>query len=147
MKRIIVVDDDFIQRDLYTELFLASGFEVVSADDGQDAWEKIQTNRPDLVFTGIDMPRMSGFELVEKLRSDRLLNAVPVVMFSHLGRDTDKARASKMFNVRIMQKGYDNPSDILNYVREQLETRPQTFYSQRPTVVDDDDARPPGITF
>lgn len=145
MKKILVVDDDFSQRDLYVEIFKQADYEVISANDGQDGWEKFQKEHADLVFTGIDMPRMTGFELIAKLREDKVGLAVPVVMFSHLGRDEDRQKARGLTNVEFMVKGYDTPAKIVKRVSELLS---QDLHigpkPSRPTVVEEDDR--PGVT-
>lgn len=120
MKKILVVDDDFQQRELYFELFGAAGFEVSSAKDGLDAWEKIQKDKPDLLFTGIIMPRMTGFELIDKLRNYRPTEAVPVIIFSHLGRPEDRKKAQNLALVDFMVKGYDSPMEIIKKAKELL---------------------------
>lgn len=120
MKKILVVDDDFQQRDLYFELFGSAGFEVASAKDGLDAWEKIQKDKPDLVFTGIIMPRMTGFELIDKIRNYKPTEAVPVIIFSHLGRPEDRKKAQTLALADFMVKGYDAPVEIVKKAKELL---------------------------
>ncbi|MBI2607744.1 MAG: response regulator [Candidatus Doudnabacteria bacterium] len=124
MSKILVVDDDFYQRDLYQQVFIDAGFTVIIADDGQDAWEKLQEQPVDLVFTGIDMPRMDGFELTEKIRDKTETMAIPVIIFSHLGREEDREKAKKLYNAHFMIKGYDNPLKILKQVQELLGDNP-----------------------
>ncbi len=137
-KKILVVDDDFSQRDLYFELFRDSGFDVTAANDGQDAWEKIQKDQPDLVFTGILMPRMTGFELIEKLRNNHATQSLPVIIFSHLGRNEDRLRARTLSNVDFKIKGYDGPNSILKTVKNLLST--PSF--AKPAVTASEDDRP-----
>jgi CheY-like chemotaxis protein len=136
-KKILVADDDFAQRDLYFELFKGAGFEVTAANDGQDAWEKIQKDRPDLVFTGILMPRMTGFELIDKLRNNRSTETTPIIIFSHLGREEDRKKAGKLAFVEFMVKGYDRPANILKKAQE-LMTTP---HGQSPVLNPDEDDR------
>jgi CheY-like chemotaxis protein len=126
MKKILVADDDFEQRDLYLELFRGQGFEVISANDGLDALEKSLTDKPDLVFTGIIMPRMDGFELIRNLRNNIATADTPVIMFSHLGREEDRKKAKTLYRVDFMVKGYDSLTSILNKVKEQLDNNPKT---------------------
>ena len=118
MKTILVADDDFEQRELYAELFRAD-FDVITANDGQDAWEKIQKQKPSLIFTGIQMPRMTGFELIAKIQNDLSTAFVPIIIFSHLGREEDKHKAQSL-GVNFMVKGYDSPIKILNLVKSLL---------------------------
>ncbi|MDP4001141.1 MAG: response regulator [bacterium] len=153
-KKILVVDDDFSQRDLYSQVFADSGFIVITADDGQDAWEKLEKESVDLVFTGIDMPRMDGFKLVEKIRNKLETIMMPIIIFSHLGRDTDREKAKKLYNAHLMVKGYDSPAMILAKVKELLKgtEKPSSdavtsqFSSHSPNAqqppVDDEDDRP-----
>lgn len=66
MPKILIVDDDKMQREIYVAVFRAAKFEVVSAEDGQEGWDKFQAEKPDTVFTGIMLPKMTGFELIER---------------------------------------------------------------------------------
>ena len=76
--RILVVDDDRDVRLLYTEVLARPGYQVDAAEDGAAGWEAIQANNYNLLITENEMPRLTGVELVRKLRSARM--AVPVVM-------------------------------------------------------------------
>lgn len=122
-KKILVVDDDFKQRDLYVDLFREKGFEVISARDGLEALEIALKDKPDLVFTGIIMPRMDGFELIHNLRNNVATALTPVIMFSHLGREEDRKRANSLSHVEFMVKGYDEPVEILKKAQELLSHR------------------------
>jgi CheY-like chemotaxis protein len=113
MSKILVVDDDDRQKDLYLDLFKGKGYEVVSAYDGLEGLEVALKESPDLVFTGIIMPRMDGFEFIRNLRSNVKTSNLPVIMFSHLGREEDRQKAKALPGVEFMVKGLDGPKDIL----------------------------------
>lgn len=138
MKKILVVDDDFGQRDLYAELFRRRGFDVLIGADGLQGLEIALKDKPDLVFTGIIMPRMDGFELVRNLRNNVATVLVPVIMFSHLGREEDKEKAEKLKDVHFMVKGYDDLKDILAKAEELLDLAPKA--KLEPAVEDDERA-------
>lgn len=147
-KKILVADDDFGQRDLYVDLFRENGFNVIDADDGLDAWEKIQQTVPDLVFTGILMPRMTGFELVTKMRQDAKTIFTPVIVFSHLGKEEDKQKALSLRHVDFMIKGYDSPAQILSRVKELLASEQKSipnYNISKPTPTDDDQTFQPPV--
>ncbi|OGE87734.1 MAG: hypothetical protein A3J07_03405 [Candidatus Doudnabacteria bacterium RIFCSPLOWO2_02_FULL_49_13] len=146
MKKILVADDDFLQRDLYVELFRAAGYEVIPANDGQEAWEKAQSEYPDLLFTGIMMPRMTGFELIEKIRNNKALSPVPVIIFSHLGREKDRDQAKMLSNVEFKVKGYDPPADILDTAKTLLKNSERGM-AHRPLQPMEEDDRPPANLF
>ena len=77
-KRILVVDDDEDIRRLNTEVLSCSGYEVDAAEDGSVAWDALQSNNYDLLVTDNGMPKVSGLELLKRLRSARMV--VPVLM-------------------------------------------------------------------
>jgi CheY-like chemotaxis protein len=92
--KILLVDDDENIRVMYAELFIKEGFEVEEAVDGLEGLEKATKNIPDIIFTGIIMPRMDGFVFIESLKKNVATASIPVFMSSHMGRkeDQDKAR-------------------------------------------------------
>jgi DNA-binding response OmpR family regulator len=72
------VDDDASIRDLNTEVLIHSGYAVDSAEDGAIAWATLQRHSYDLLITDQNMPKVSGVELVRKLRGARM--ALPVIL-------------------------------------------------------------------
>ncbi len=78
--RILVVDDDGDTRHVTAKVLKHSGYEVDTAGDGEDAWVTLQLNSYDLLITDHEMPKVTGVELVRKLRSARM--ALPVIMAS-----------------------------------------------------------------
>lgn len=93
--KILIIEDDINIRSIFTEVFRKEGFEVDEAEDGVDGLDKATKNPPDVIFTGIVMPRMDGFALKEALSKNVSTSNIPVVMSSHMGRkeDEEKARA------------------------------------------------------
>ncbi|MGD0744989.1 MAG: response regulator [Verrucomicrobiota bacterium] len=77
-QRILVVDDDSLIRHLNTTVLIHSGYEVDTAEDGAAAWEALQVKDFNLLITDHSMPRMTGVELVKKLRSARM--SLPVIL-------------------------------------------------------------------
>jgi DNA-binding response OmpR family regulator len=76
--RILVVDDDRDTRQLSFDVLAASGYDVAAVKDGAAGWEALQRGNYDLAITDNTMPRMTGLEMIEKLRSARM--AIPVIM-------------------------------------------------------------------
>ncbi len=77
-QRILVVDDDRDTRQLSVDVLVGSGYDVQGAKDGAAGWEALLTGSYDLVITDNKMPRMTGIEMIEKLRSARM--TLPVIM-------------------------------------------------------------------
>jgi CheY-like chemotaxis protein len=137
MQKILVVDDDSEQRELYSELFKEQGFDVVEASDGLAALDVALKQKFDLIFTGIIMPKMDGFEMIRNLRNNVATALTPVVMFSHLGREEDRQKALKLNRVTFVVKGYDSPSEILNQVKE-LVAYSNPYFHKHDTSASDD---------
>jgi len=78
--RILVVDDDISIRKLSTQVLTAFGFQVETAEDGVAGWEALHASRYDLLITDHNMPKVTGVELVKKLRFARM--TLPVVLAS-----------------------------------------------------------------
>jgi DNA-binding response OmpR family regulator len=77
-RRILVVDDDNYTRQLSVDALVDAGYEVESARDGGAGWEALQVNDYNLVITDNHMPRMTGMEMIAKLRSTRM--SVPIIL-------------------------------------------------------------------
>ena len=88
----LVVDDDPVILKLLEVNFSMEGFDVLSAVDGVDGLERIRVDRPDIVVTDIMMPRMNGIELLEAMRADPDIAAIPVILLSAKAQ-TDDVRA------------------------------------------------------
>jgi len=88
-RRVLVADDDPIQRRLLALVLERAGFEVVSAKNGEQALALARTSKPDVILSDILMPGMDGFRLCEAVRGDATLRDVPVVLVS--GAFTEEA--------------------------------------------------------
>jgi DNA-binding response OmpR family regulator len=95
-KRILIVDDEPNIVTSLEFLMRREGFEVDIAADGEQALRAVGRIVPDLVLLDIMLPRMNGFEVCEKLRSDPRYSAVKIVMLTAKGRDTDVAKGMAM---------------------------------------------------
>ncbi len=93
-RRLLVVDDSIIVRDMMKSVLVAAGFEVTLAVDGQDGLDKQTAGGYDAVVTDVEMPRMTGLELVRTLRQIPAMARVPIVMVTTL--DSPEAREEGM---------------------------------------------------
>jgi chemosensory pili system protein ChpA (sensor histidine kinase/response regulator) len=85
---IMVVDDSLTVRKITGRLLERQGYLVVTARDGVEAMEKLQTTVPDVMLVDIEMPRMDGFDLTRNVRGDARLKRVPIIMIT--SRTADK---------------------------------------------------------
>jgi two-component system sensor histidine kinase and response regulator WspE len=91
-KRVLVADDSITVREVERQLLGHQGYEVTVAVDGMDAWNQIRSGRYDLLVSDVDMPRMTGLQLVQAVRADEKLKNLPVIIVSYKERDEDRQR-------------------------------------------------------
>jgi uncharacterized protein (TIGR00725 family) len=83
---ILIVDDSITVRELLRMSFEKGGYQVESAQDGQDAWEQLKAGlHCDVIFCDIEMPRMDGFELLMRLKQDPQFQSIPVAILTSRG--------------------------------------------------------------
>lgn len=88
--RILLVDDDSETRDVYTQYFREAGFQMDEAENGMEGLERVQETNPDLIISGIVMPKMDGFTFARVLREDPKTAHIPIIFLSHLGRQDNQ---------------------------------------------------------
>lgn len=115
--KILLVDDDEAIRTNYAEVFRQNGYEVTEAVDGLDGLEKATEAIPDVIFTGIIMPRMDGFALKEALAKNVATSDIPVLMSSHMGREEDRRRAVEMGIRDFIVSGMVPPKEVVERVK------------------------------
>lgn len=94
--KILAVDDSATIRGMLSITLAGAGFDVVLADDGVAGLEQLDAEKPDLVITDINMPRLDGFGFIDGVRTDRKNNSTPIlVLTTETGEDLRrKARAA-----------------------------------------------------
>jgi len=115
--RILVVDDDPDIRQLNTKVLIQSGYHVDAAEDGAAGWEAIQLNSYDLLVTDNNMPKVSGVELLMKLRAARVF--LPVIMATATLPKKDLTRYPWLQPAVTLSKPY-TVDEFLGTVKEVL---------------------------
>ena len=95
-KTILVVDDSATVRKFASISLTMQGFQIVTADDGMDALEKLPMQNIDLVITDLNMPNMDGFEFIKSLRESPQYNELPIIILSSLSDEVNKARGREV---------------------------------------------------
>ncbi len=114
---ILVVEDSVTARALLKNIMEAAGYDVKIAIDGVDAYALLKTEPFDLVVSDLDMPRMNGFELTEKIRSDKKLAELPVVLVTALDSREDRERGIDAgANAYIVKSSFDQ-SNLLEAIK------------------------------
>jgi twitching motility two-component system response regulator PilH len=95
IKNILVVDDSATDRQYLTDLLAKNGYKVETAQNADEALVKAKQLRPDLVLMDIVMPGQNGFQATRALSKDEATKAIPVIICTTKGQDTDKAWGMK----------------------------------------------------
>ena len=116
MKKVLVVEDDQFLANAYRIKFEKANLEVKISMDGEEALEVIKTFKPDVILLDLVMPKMDGFAVLEKLKSDEITKDIKVVVASNLGQNEDVARAIKLGASGYVIKSDMSIADILKLV-------------------------------
>jgi CheY-like chemotaxis protein len=104
MRRILLVDDSRVTRELIKVYLIAKDVELQEAPDGAEALRMIRANPPDLVLADLLMPRLDGFGLCQALKADPRLRKVPVLILTS-NRDADvEQRLMQVGALQVLQK-------------------------------------------
>ena len=120
-KRILLCDDEIhILRAAEFKLKRA-GFDVRVASDGQEAWELIEAQPPDILVTDYQMPRMDGFQLTQRVRENPDLEDLPILMLTAKGFEISHEELAQKWNVRgVIAKPF-SPRELLQTVQKILD--------------------------
>ncbi len=119
-KSVLVAEDSITARTLLKNILESAGYDVRTAVDGVDAFTILKTGRFDIVVSDIDMPRMNGLDLTAKIRSDRALSEIPVVLVTALESREDRERGIDVgANAYIVKSSFDQ-SNLLEAMRRLL---------------------------
>jgi two-component system chemotaxis sensor kinase CheA len=119
-RRILVVDDSTITRDIEKDVLEAHGYQVVLAEDGHDALGKAAAQRFDAVLTDVEMPNMDGFTLTERLREDARYRDTPIIIITSRANEEDKRRGVLVGANAYIVKGDFEQSNLLGILRNLL---------------------------
>jgi CheY-like chemotaxis protein len=120
MAKVLLVEDDNNLREIYEARLAAEGYEISSAQDGEEALVVAKQTKPDLVVSDVMMPKISGFEMLDILRNTPGLEHVKVIMLTALGQSEDRDRADSLGADKYLVKSQVTLEDIVKTAHELL---------------------------
>jgi DNA-binding response OmpR family regulator len=121
--KILLIEDDKFLRTVLEKKLLTEGFEVVSAVDGDEALEKIISDKPDLILLDIILPKKSGFLVLENIKKDPELRKLPVIIISNLGQEEDIQKGLSLGAIEYFVKAKISLEDIIKKVKQYSEQK------------------------
>ena len=116
VKKVLVVDDSITTRTLERNILENAGYTVSQAADGLEGWEKMQEESFDALVFDIEMPRMNGFQLTEKVRRDNRFEHLPIVLVTSLESPEDKLKGMEAGADVYITKGSFDQQELLETI-------------------------------
>lgn len=124
MTKILLVEDDKSLREIYGVRLLAEGYDIVSAGDGEEALAMAIKERPQLIVSDVMMPKISGFDMLDILRSTTETKDIKVIMMTALSSEDQRARGEQLGADRYLVKSQVGIEDVVRTVHEVLADAP-----------------------
>jgi len=125
-KRVLVVDDDENTRRFLSVALKANGYDAVTAEDGDDGYNKVQESKPDLILLDVMMPKKTGFVLFKQLRRKEEFKDIPVIMLTAVAEvlEEDETQAEG----ETFERPFDSLRDSLRAkMRDEGLVKPEVF--------------------
>lgn len=150
MTKILLVEDDKSLREIYGVRLLAEGYDIVSAGDGEEALAMAIKERPDLIVSDVMMPKISGFDMLDILRSTTETKDIKVIMMTALSSEDQRQRGEQLGADRYLVKSQVGIEDVVRTVHDVLQDIPtaaptpqQAFGTPAPSAVSRPAPTPP----
>ena len=124
MSKIMVVEDDASLREIYGIRITAEGYDVVSAGDGEEALAMAVKEKPNLILSDVMMPKISGIDMLDILRTTPETANIKVIMMTALSAEDQRQRGERLGANRYLVKSQVGIEDVINAIHEVLGDRP-----------------------
>ena len=121
MAKILLVDDDALLVRMYQKKMENDGFVVETAADGVEGLKKVLEFKPDLILLDVMMPKLNGFEMLERLKAQEATSKIPVIILSNVGAsEEDIEKGFSLGAVSYLVKSGNRPNMVVAKVKEHL---------------------------
>lgn len=119
-KKVLIVEDDEALLNLYKKKFTNCGYKVICAEDGQKGVEAAEKENPDVILLDIMLPVMNGFEVLKKLKKEKVIEKTPVVILSNYGETKNITEGLLSGAIEYLIKVEHTPEEVVNVVEDAL---------------------------
>ncbi|MFA5995098.1 MAG: response regulator [Patescibacteria group bacterium] len=123
MAKILLVEDDEMLHDMYTQKFKNHGYTVVSAYNGADGVKLAEAEQPDLILLDVIMPKMDGFVALKKMRKNPATVNIPVILLTNLGQEEDVKKGKELGADDYFIKANHTPQEVVDKVDNLLKSK------------------------
>ena len=118
--KILLIEDDPFLLSMYSIKFEAEGFVVISADDGEKGLEAAKKTDSDIILLDILMPKMNGFEVLEKLKEDERTRKIPIILLTNLNQKDEIEKGLILGADDYLIKAHFMPSEVVTRIKKIL---------------------------
>ena len=119
-QQILLVEDDGFLSGIYAQKLEVEGYEVALATNGEEGLRLALKDLPALILLDLLMPKMDGFEMLEKVKADPKTKDIPVLVLTNLGQREDVERCMKLGAVGYIIKAHTLPHETVKRIKEVL---------------------------
>lgn len=123
---ILIIEDDLELRELYEQRLRLEKFDVRLAPDGQTGFELVTKEKPDVILLDLRLPKLNGFEFLEKLKQNPETKNISVVVLSALWQDEDKKRALDLGANLYLVKSETVPKEVVETLSKIIHEKNKT---------------------
>ncbi len=116
-KKLLWVEDDKLIGTILSKKLTSSGFDLFHAKNGEEAMEILRSVIPDVIVLDLVLPNMSGFDILQAIKSDSSINKVPVMILSNLSKPSDIERAKALGALKFLVKAATSLDQIVDEIR------------------------------
>jgi DNA-binding response OmpR family regulator len=110
--KVLLIEDDSAAAEMYRLRLVADGYTVVVAADGEQGLEMAGAELPDFIYLDIRLPKIDGFEVLERLRANPETAGIPVIILSNFGEPEFRERGLKLGALEFLVKSDTTPSNL-----------------------------------
>lgn len=126
MAKILIIEDEEALLAMLSDKLKKEGYDVATAEDGEEGLQKIKEENPDLILLDIIMPKMGGMEVLEAVHRDDKMSKIPIIIISNSGQPVEIERAKALGIKDYLIKAEFEPQEVVSKVRKVLgETLPE----------------------
>lgn len=130
--KVLLVEDDNSLREIYSVRLSAEGYNVISSGDGEEALTMAISEKPDLILSDVMMPKISGFEMLDLLKSNSATRNIPVIMLTALSSEQQRNRSDQLGATKYLIKSQVGIEDIVHAVHQTFIEYPPESGAQLP---------------
>jgi len=125
MASVLIIEDDMILAKMYQKAFGVEQIPAEIAFDGEEGLRKALTTKPSIIILDVMMPKMSGYQVLDRLKADEGTSNVPVIVLTNLSSSEDTNLAISKGATQVIVKSQSDPFQVVNLAKQYMQAATQ----------------------